>query len=177
VYWLVTVVYGGLCYLFVRLFAYITLLMTHHWLSWAMKLSHRPEFAVGAGKLDMIWPAPTFGHFLFTIPTSLLGGSEAGAARLMNFWVFLVEAMVLAFAICFFFSAATIMYFLLRRKVDATDLDDVYAEEVEPELPPAPAAPAPREPAGGVETAPPSENPPSGEATGADAPPAPPAGN
>lgn len=171
VYWLVTAVYGALCYLFVRLFAYIALLTTHHWLGWAMKLSHRPEFAVGAGKLDVMWPTPTFGRFLFTIPTNLLSGSEAGAARLISFWVFLAEAMVLAFAICFFFSASTIMYFLLRRKVDATDLDDVYAEEVEPELPPTPAVPTQGQTASEAQTAPPVQSSPSGESPQADPPP------
>jgi len=39
-----------------------------------------------------------------------------------------------AFAISFYFSANTIIYYLMRREVDATELDDVYVEETEDEF-------------------------------------------
>jgi hypothetical protein len=39
--------------------------------------------------------------------------------------------MLGAFAISFYFSANTIIYYLMRREVDATELDDVYLEQSE----------------------------------------------
>ena len=39
-----------------------------------------------------------------------------------------------AFAISFYFSANTIIYYLMRREVDATELDDVYVEQSEDEF-------------------------------------------
>ncbi len=37
--------------------------------------------------------------------------------------------MIGAFVISFYFSANTIIYYLLRREVDATEMDDVYLEQ------------------------------------------------
>ena len=52
--------------------------------------------------------------------------------------------------ISFYFSANTIIYYLMRREVDATELDDVYVEETDEDfgeraavagdVPPSPAA-------------------------------------
>jgi hypothetical protein len=39
------------------------------------------------------------------------------------------------------YSLSTCLYFLLRHKVDATELDEVWVPEVEREEPPVPAAP------------------------------------
>ena len=55
-------------------------------------------------------------------------------ARLIWLWVHLAIAMLGAFAICFYFSANTIIYYLMRREVDATDLDDVYLEQLDDEF-------------------------------------------
>ena len=39
--------------------------------------------------------------------------------------------MLGAFAISFYFTANTIIYYLMRHEVDATELDDVYLEQSE----------------------------------------------
>jgi len=44
-----------------------------------------------------------------------------------------IVGMVGAFLISYFVSASTEIYYLLRRHVDATDLDDVFVEEAEEE--------------------------------------------
>jgi hypothetical protein len=132
-YWLVAAVYGTVCYLFVRLFAFIVLRATHCWAGWAMKLADRPQYAVGAGKLDVMWARPTFDVFHGPMQYEAMGASESAAAVVLAAWVYVVSAVVLAFLATFFFSAATNIYYLLRQKVDATDLDDVYVEEVEEE--------------------------------------------
>ncbi len=128
-YWLVSAIYGTICYLFVRLFAFITLLAVHFWVGWLMGAAGREEYAAGAGKLDVMWAKPTFESFHGPWQFEAMTKSESGASIVLGGWVYLVIGAVAAFGICFFFSAATNIYYLLRRKIDATDLDDVYVEE------------------------------------------------
>jgi hypothetical protein len=64
---------------------------------------------------------------------------------LVSFWLYLIFLMVVGFGYSYFWSASTIIYFLMRRKVDDTDLDEVYLEDEEAEesysAPVAPSAP------------------------------------
>lgn len=136
-YWGVAAVYGVICYLFVRLFAFITLAATHCWMGWAMRLSGREGYSDVAGKLDVMWARPTFWNFHGPMQWDVMNGSEAGASMLLAFWVYLVSGVVLAFLASFVFCASTNIYYLLRRQVDATDLDDVYVEETLEETAPA----------------------------------------
>ncbi len=53
-----------------------------------------------------------------------LADPPAGA-RLIAFWLRLVQMMVVVFELAFFWAAATAIYLLLRRAVDGTDLDEV----------------------------------------------------
>ena len=48
-------------------------------------------------------------------------------------WLGLVFLMVVGFGYSYFWSASTIIYLLMRRKVDDTDIDEVYLEEDESE--------------------------------------------
>ena len=130
-YWLAAAIHGTICYLFVRLFAFLTLRATHTWVGWGMRIKPRPEYADGAGKLHVMWAPPTFDTFHGPMQTEAMSASESAAACILALWVYLVIGLVLAFVACYFFSAATNIYMLLRRKVDATDLDDVYVEEPE----------------------------------------------
>jgi hypothetical protein len=43
----------------------------------------------------------------------------------------LLASLVVGFVYSFFWSSATIAYFVLRHSVDANDFDEVYVEEVE----------------------------------------------
>lgn len=52
-----------------------------------------------------------------------LGGS------LSAIWLYLAFFLLLGFVYSYFWSASTMMYFLLRKDVDATDYDEVYLEE------------------------------------------------
>jgi hypothetical protein len=46
--------------------------------------------------------------------------------------------LMLGFSYSFFWSAATMIYFLMRKKVDESELDEVFIEDDEPSVPPAP---------------------------------------
>jgi hypothetical protein len=63
---------------------------------------------------------------------------------MVSFWVTLVFLMVIGFGYSYFWTAATQIYLLMRKRVDETDLDEVYVEE---EAPPAPVVIPPTAPA------------------------------
>jgi hypothetical protein len=62
---------------------------------------------------------------------------NAWGAGIVCFWLTLAFLMMLGFSYSFFWSAATMIYYLMRRKVDEAELDEVYEDE-EPEAPLAP---------------------------------------
>jgi hypothetical protein len=158
-YTIVAAIYGTVCYLFVRLFAYLLLagarlFVGHGLFGYGLASGNGAQLGEGATKLDVLWAPPTFDSLARGINYSAMSGWDKLPALFINLWVYLVAALVLAFALSYFVSAYTTIYYLLRRKVDATDLDDVYVEEAEgeEELPAAapggaPAAPAAESPA------------------------------
>lgn len=180
-YGIITLVYGAICYLFVRLFVWLALVTTRWFVSLGMFATSR-DLAEGANKVDVMWPAPSFGNLAVWPPTLHLDhmqGWDLLGACLIWFWATLFVLFMYAFVVSFFYSGCTLIYLLLRREVDVTDMDDVYVEELEeapPEAPAAPpeAAPAPTaEPAAGpapAEPPPASQTPP--PEGGAESPPA-----
>jgi len=136
-YTLVSVVYGAICYLFVRFFVWMMLAVTWFFMTWFLGKHHLiPDDKSPADVFPRIWQMPA--DPLATLPHSPdyehLKGSEAAAAGLIVWWVYLVIGLIGAFAISFYFSANSIIYYLMRREVDATDLDDVYVEETDDDL-------------------------------------------
>ncbi|HNM16124.1 MAG TPA: hypothetical protein PKJ64_15220, partial [bacterium] len=45
------------------------------------------------------------------------------------------SALMISFIVSFYYCSTTIIYFLLRREVDATDLEDVYVGDEDDESP------------------------------------------
>lgn len=62
-------------------------------------------------------------------------------AGLVGFWLGLAFLMMLGFSYSFFWTAATAIYYLMRKKVDEAEPDEVFLEDEEPEVPSAPAKP------------------------------------
>lgn len=62
---------------------------------------------------------------------------------LVTLWLGLFFLLIVGFGYSYFWTASTIIYFLMRKKVDDTDFDEIYLEE--DEIPP-PPPPAPKEP-------------------------------
>ena len=140
-YTLVAVVYGAICYLFVRFFVWLVLTVTWFFMTWFLGGHNVNQPAdvwprIFPHPLDPLKPLP------YTPDYDHLKGSEAAAAGLIVWWNYLLIGLIGAFAVSFYFSANTIVYYLMRRQVDATELDDVYVEETEDELE-EPAAGAP----------------------------------
>lgn len=133
-YGAVMVVYGMITYLFVRLFAFLALSLTHCFTSWGV-LGGGSRLGQGADKLDILWQKPTFWNFY--LPNwAAMGTGQSIAAVLLGIWVMIVVGLVAAYLLGFFVSATTAIYYILRRRVDATELDEVYVEEEEEPLPP-----------------------------------------
>jgi hypothetical protein len=49
--------------------------------------------------------------------------------NLIGFWVNVVVTLTMGFALSFFWTSTTAIYFLLRRQVDATEMDEVFLPE------------------------------------------------
>jgi hypothetical protein len=144
-YTVVALAYGALTYLFVRLFIFIMLALAHCSVGWFLGKNHLPhaywtgQSVVQDGKTyndndGYLWKPPTIqgaGPLSYDVPTEKLKWSEDIAAWLIAFWVYLTIALLGAFAISFYFSSNTIIYYLLRKEVDATEMDDVYVEQAD----------------------------------------------
>ncbi len=143
-YTLVAILYGALCYVFVRYFIAIMLILTHHFVGAGMFVNVDGS-RVPLDLWNTMWPAPETHGFTYDVDWLTLGPAQSLAAFLVSFWVYITVGMLGAFAISFYFSANTIIYYLMRREVDATELDDVYLEQSEEDFgdtPPVTAAPA-----------------------------------
>lgn len=130
-YTLAAAVYGAITYLFVRFFITLLLLATHAFASAGVfrhALNTEPVWGV-------IWPHPLAAERLsYSIDWMTLSVGDRIGAGLVAFWVYLLVAMLGAYAISFYFSASTIIYGLMRHEVDATELDDVYLEPTDDEF-------------------------------------------
>lgn len=146
-YTLVTAIYGTLCFGFVKFFVWLVFWAGSTITGMTMNLD-TSSLAGSLGKLQAIWHAPSLsGPFFGRFFLSPLGWTEKVGGFFIAVWVFILVGLVIAFAISFFFSGSTVIYLLLRRRVDATDMEEVFVEEFEAEPPiPAPAAePAPQD--------------------------------
>lgn len=147
-YALLSLGYSAICLEFVKYFTRLMFALTHFVVGLAMNVGHAFGAPPDIGKLDAMWQAPslTFATPFWGVLTHgphLTGASWLGWL-LLHIWVYLVVGLVCAFAVSLYFSSSTLIYLLLRRDVDATDLEDVYLEEhAEEEFGPAAAAPAP----------------------------------
>lgn len=129
-------VYGAVCYLFARFFVVVLLKVTRAFVATGMAWVARPGTGdVGASKIDTLWPPSSFDQILVSANPIGMQNWEGGGAFLIGLWVLIIAGLLYAFVASFYLSGATMVYFLLRRKVDATDLEDIYLEEDEADEP------------------------------------------
>ncbi len=126
-YTLLAIVYGALSYLFVRLFIYLTLALTHYFVGWWIFRSADNYQALW----PVMWGGPQFWNLPYMPENSALSGGHWLGATLIAIWVYLTISMMGAFVMSFYFSVNTLIYYLLRNDVDATEMDDVYLEQPE----------------------------------------------
>ncbi|MBA7678964.1 hypothetical protein ES703_87244 [subsurface metagenome] len=135
-YTVIAAIYGAICYTFVRFFAFLLLSVTH----WSLQLG-----VWGNDKLAAIWSELHFRDLLVPPDWGALNWSQSIAAFLIYLCSLAVVGLLAAFIISFYFSANTIIYSLMRNKVDNTALDDIYTPPDEVETEPATTESKPEE--------------------------------
>jgi hypothetical protein len=171
-YAFVSAAYGGICLVFVKFFVRLALWATcvfagisMNWGS-AFLRGDAGQPPASHGKLDAIWQGPSLtGNSTFwgSFEVHNLAYSSWFAQLWFYLWIFTIMGFVGAFMVSFFYSANTLIYLLLRREVDATDLEDVYLEETpagESVVPPPAAGSVERGSAQPADTSPPVIEPP-----------------
>ncbi len=117
-YTVIAVIYGAICYLFVRCFCFLVLRIAYTFLQLG--------FVNKNAKLTAIWPEPEFADLLGVTATSPANWSMSAGTFLIYIWGLVVVGLMISFVISFYFSANTIIYALMRNRVDKTALDEVY---------------------------------------------------
>lgn len=117
-YTVVAVLYGAICYVFVRFFSFLLL--------WTAHLFLRIGFLDGNRKLMAIWPQPDLTDLLGLTAAQPTNWSTSAAAFLIYVWVLVVVGLMVSFVVSFYFSANTIIYALMRNRVDKTALDEIH---------------------------------------------------
>ena len=133
IYTVIAAVYGSICYMFVRIFAFLSLWITH----WLLQLGVWAESgSKEVDKLTAIWPKPLFIKLLGDTDPVATNWTESVAVFLVYLFVLVVVGLVVSFIISFYFSANTIIYSLMRNTVDNTAISDIYMHFEEAEIEP-----------------------------------------
>lgn len=133
-YAIIAVVFASLCWVFVNLFTYLMLAITRGAVAFGTSPFgwwSRGAEGEAVRKLDLLWPLEG-PNSLYSFPDwSNLTVFEHVSAALIGFFVLLVIGLMWSFLASFYFSGCTVIYMLLRRDVDGTDLEEIYEEEVD----------------------------------------------
>jgi hypothetical protein len=141
VYTVIALVYGAVTYLFLRFMIFLTLTVLHECLTfWTHSTGPDGRTSIANAWTGPLWTtrslpdsAPLDLAHGAADPYSLTFAESVGSSFLV-FWVWLFATLLGAYLLSFFVSVNTIMYYLLRHDVDATDIDDVYLEPGEDEF-------------------------------------------
>ncbi|HAL45410.1 MAG: hypothetical protein A2Y12_14245 [Planctomycetes bacterium GWF2_42_9] len=128
-YTLVAAFYGSICYLFVRLVGFMMLLAGRWFLN--IGLWVQSQKGMGLEKIDAIWPEPEFFNFFGSMSGFALPFTQKISTAVIHFEILIISGLVMAFAFSFYFSAITVIYSLLRKKVDNTSLNSVFIETIQ----------------------------------------------
>jgi hypothetical protein len=116
-YTIVELILGTLFYLFIRLFVFLFLRLTYALVSLGFLKGQ-------AAKLARIWAEPTFFNLL-NAPVQPANWSEKIAAGMIYLSLLFIAAAVMALVVSYFFSALTVLYALMRKKVDKIGITQV----------------------------------------------------
>ncbi len=122
-YAIAAALYGAVCYVFVRFFAFLLLWTTYRFLEIG--------FVNQNASLHAIWPEPAFASFLTPGAALPAPWYLSLAALLIRLWILVVTGITASFVISFYFSASTIIYALLRRRADGIALEEISTSSEE----------------------------------------------
>jgi hypothetical protein len=129
----IAIVYGSICYIFVRFFAFLSLWISHWFLRLGLWTQNSGQ---EVNKLDAIWPEPELMKLMNPSGLAATNWTERVATFLVSLFLLAVIGLIVSFIINFYFSANTIIYSLLRHKVDNTTFEDIYTPPDESEIEP-----------------------------------------
>jgi len=135
-YAVIAIVFASICWVFVNLFTFLMLTVTRATVAfgtspfgwWSRTLDGK-----SISKMELLWPLLGPNSLYGRPKWDQLATFEYVSAFLVGLYVLMVIGLVWSFLVSFYFSASTVIYCLLRRDVDGTDLEDVYVEEEESE--------------------------------------------
>jgi hypothetical protein len=127
-YTAIVVVYGAICYTFVRFFTFLLLWVTRWFLQFCVWVNNSSN---KVNKLAAIWPEPSFMGLRGSPSWATANWSESLATFLVYLVLLVVVGLLVSFVISFYFSANTIIYALMRNRVDNTALQDIYTPAAE----------------------------------------------
>ena len=132
-YAVIATIFASLCWVFVNLFVYFALFITRDVVGFGSSLfglwpQGTPDNPVS--KLELLWPLSSPSSLYASPDWSQLSWNECIAAFFVGIYVMLVVALMFAFLASFYYCASSVLYFLLRRDVDRTDMEDVYMEDL-----------------------------------------------
>lgn len=127
-YTAIAVVYGAICYTFVRFFTFLLLWVTRWFLQFGVWVENSSK---EVNKLTAIWPEPSFTGLRGSSSWAVANWSESLAAFLVYLVLLIVVGLLVSFVVSFYFSANTIIYALMRNRVDNTALEDIYTPAAE----------------------------------------------
>ncbi len=129
-YAIVTTVFASLCWVFVNLFTYLGLSITRNMVGFGTSWWDRGTAESPVQKLNMLWPMSSPSSLYAWPDWSVLAWHEYIAAFFVAVYVLLVIGLMFAFLASFYYSGCSVIYLLLRRDVDGTDLADVHIEDL-----------------------------------------------
>ena len=128
-YGAIALVFTGVCWVGAHLFTVLALAMTRAGVGFGTAPFGLWEHE-GVSKLDWVWPVAEAGR-LYTPPDwSQLSWDWRFSALMIGFFVLMVIGVLWSFLASMFFTNSTVVFFLLRRDVDGTDLEDVAVDEL-----------------------------------------------
>jgi hypothetical protein len=137
--------------------------------SWKLILSqeHQPCGFYGWDPMDVVRAPHPYGrlqHLANAIvrpsyeSSGLAEGKDTFASFLITFWLAITLGLALGYVVSFFISQQTMIYYVLRKKVDGIEMNEVFEESEEEAKPAEAPKPAPASPAGEAKPAePPKE--------------------
>lgn len=130
IYAIIALMLASLCWVFVNLFTYFALSISHELIAFGTSWWERGTPIEPANKLELLWALKGTSALYDWPDGSRFAWYEFISAFLVGVTVLLVIGLMFSFLLSFYFSSSTILYFLLRRDVDKVDLGEVFMDEV-----------------------------------------------
>ncbi len=130
-------IYGAVCILILKVFLALSLWLAGTFLGSSMNwgdayaLDAAGKNVSAQDKLSAMWQPPQPGDgrpFIGTFEGETLRFPSSYGRSFIRAWIWVLWGVVAAFAVSFFYASGTIVYFIMRRDLNDTDMEDVYLE-------------------------------------------------